>query len=538
MSSRRVILNTTASYIRSVISVGLALFSSRWVLTALGQTDFGLLFVVGSLIVCVAFLNSVLGVSVARYFSYALGKGECEDVNHWFNTALVIHLLMPTVLILVGWPIGEYCLKYVLTIPPERVLACLWVFRLSLISTFLSMSGVPFLAMFFAKQQIAEIAFWGFLQTLLTFSLAFFIGYMPGDRLVIYSGCMVLIASLMILIQIARAAVIFKECRIKYRYWFDGARTKELFTFSAWNIIGTMGSMLRSQGNAFMLNLFYEPKINAAFGIANQVSMQANVLSEAMSQAMSPEITAAAGRGDSHRLHALSLQASKFGFLLAMLISIPLWIEMENVLQLWLCVPPEYTVVFTRITIITFLVDKTTTGNMIAINAKGKIGAYQATVGVVMLLTLPLSYFMLKFLQVPSAALYAILITSVGCSIGRVLWGRALLGHAPNVWVVSVLWRCLIVGIPVAVLAILPHLLMQPSILRLFTVFSVSACSVAVFGWVLGLTCQERTFFILGAESVLAKNVPLLPSSIRLLFKNRAVSFLKWLNFSSKPVAK
>jgi O-antigen/teichoic acid export membrane protein len=530
MSSRRIILNTGVTYARTVLAFALALFSSRWVLAGLGQIDFGLFAVVGSLIACVVFLNGILAGSASRHFAYAIGKGNSDDVNRWFNTALFIHLLMPTVLILVGYPIGEYFIKHVLSIPPERVYACLWVFRLSLCSTFISMSGAPFLAMFIAKQRIFETAIWGIIQTVITFCFAYYLMRAHGDRLIIYSMGMVLIASVMILIQIGRAAVIFKECKITRCYWFDRTRAKELFSFASWSMIGSLGTMLRGQGSSIILNMFYGPRLNAAFGIANQVSGQAYTFTGAMTQAMGPELMTAAGHGDSQRVHDLSLQTCKFGVLLFLLFSIPIWIEMRNVLQLWLGSPPEYAIIFTRIMIVVLLVDTLTVGNMIAVSAYGKIRAYQATVGAMMFLTLPLSYCMLKWFHVPQAAVYAILITSVGCTIGRVLWGRILLNHSLGGWITSVLWRCLLVGVPSVGLALLPQLFMQANLWRLIVVSSVSISSVSLFSWFFGLTRRERTYFIRAIESGMDKSLSLLPDRLRPIFTRSAGIIVRLLN--------
>ena len=133
-SSSRIVINTGVTYLRSILGVGFALFSSRWILQALGATDFGLFQVVGSLIVVLTFFNSVMASSAARHFAFAIGKGDTEDVNRWFNTSLNIHLILPAILIVIGWPIAEYAIRNWLTIPPERVESCVIVFRISLIN--------------------------------------------------------------------------------------------------------------------------------------------------------------------------------------------------------------------------------------------------------------------------------------------------------------------------------------------------------------------------------------------------------------------
>jgi Na+-driven multidrug efflux pump len=156
--SQRIVLNTAATYTRSVLAVALALFSSRWVLNALGQTDFGIFSVVGSLIIFIVFLNSVMAASAGRHYAFAIGQGNNTEVNRWFNAAFSVHLCLAVFLTLIGWPIGEYLISHVLNIPADRVQTSLGVFRVSLISAFVSMISIPFVAMFTAKQRIAELA--------------------------------------------------------------------------------------------------------------------------------------------------------------------------------------------------------------------------------------------------------------------------------------------------------------------------------------------------------------------------------------------
>jgi Na+-driven multidrug efflux pump len=172
-SPKKFFINTVATYARSVLSAGLALFSSRWVLTALGASDYGLFNVVGAIIVFITFLNGVMASSAARHLAFSIGRGETEEANKWFNTALAIHLLLPTVLIVIGLPIGEYCVREVLSIPPERIGACIWVFRISLFIAFMNMLAIPYVAMFNAKQHLSEIAAWGMSLSVYNFLLAY-----------------------------------------------------------------------------------------------------------------------------------------------------------------------------------------------------------------------------------------------------------------------------------------------------------------------------------------------------------------------------
>jgi len=503
--SQRIILNTAATYIRSILAVGLALFSSRWVLHALGQTDFGLYAVVGSVIIFITFFNSVMAGSAARHYAYSIGQGNPAEVNLWFNSVLCSHLFLACVLIPVGWLIGEYAIVHILTIPSIRVNACLWVFRISLVSAFANIISVPFIAMFTAKQHISEMAAWGTLRAILIFCLAWYITRANGDLLLFYTIGMVAILVIVQVAQIFRAMVVFCECRIDHRQWVNKERFKKIFSFSAWTMIGNMGGTLSNQGVAVLLNLFFGPSVNAAYGIANQVSGQTLQLSSAMAGALSPEITASAGRGDHKRMLSLAQQSSKFSFILVSIFAIPLIAEMDYILKLWLKEPPLYTGLFCQLILGAYLIDKLTTGNMLAISAYGKIAGYQATLGIILLLTLPLAWLFLKLGYAPPSVGVAFIITMSACSFGRVLWTRFFFKISIRSWFVFVVFRCGLVLISPVFAAWAIGVLLPPSFTRL-SITTVVCILLTLFGsWFFTFDPREREFTRQNMRRLLAK---------------------------------
>ena len=509
-SSHRIILNTAAIYTRSVFALGLALFSSRWILNALGQTDFGLFAVVGSLIVFITFLNSVMAGSASRHFAYAIGQGEPEDVRRWFNAAFSIHLCLAAGLVLSGWPIGEYIIKNYLTIPQGRIESCLWVFRISLAATFFGMVSAPFIAMFTAKQHISEIARWGMIQSVLNFILAFVLTRASGDLLVFYACGMAIIPIFIQACQIFRAVFLFRECSMERRYWFDKHRLKEFFSFAIWNLVGSFGVLLRNQGSAILLNIFFGPKMNAAYGVANQVSAQANQLSTAMMGAFSPEITSCEGRGDREGMLSLSLRSTKFATILILLFTIPLMVEMEYVLKIWLRQPPEYAAMFCRLIMTTFVIERLTSGYMLAVNAHGKIAAYQATLGTILILTLPLGWLFLKFGYPPTSVGVAFIITMAACSLGRVLWGQRLFGMPATKWLTSVFVPCGLVATAASLSALLPGCFLSQSFIRLALTITVCVVVSLIATWLWALDVLERDFVCRAGKRIRGASAKLL----------------------------
>jgi O-antigen/teichoic acid export membrane protein len=493
-ASERIAVNTAATYARSILSVGLALFSSRWILNGLGETDFGLFSVVGSLIIFLSFFNSVMASSSSRHFSYAIGQGDAGSVNRWFNSSFIIHLGLAVGLISLGWPIGEYVIRHVLTIPVGRVDACIQVFRISLISAFVNMVSIPYVAMFTAKQHIAELAFWGVLQATLIFILARLLIWSTVDRLLLYACGMVLIHVIIQALHCGRAIWLFKECRLRLSHGFDSGRLKELFSFASWTMIGRTGGTLRNQGSSILLNIYFGPAINAAYGIANQVSVQTATLSAAMMGAMSPEITAREGRGQRDSMIELSVRACKFGALLVLLFAIPLIMEADYVLKLWLINPPPHAAALSQLILIAFFVDKAAAGYMYAVNAHGKIAAYQATVGMLLVMTLPLAWLFLKMGLPPEAVGVAFIIIQALCSFGRVLWVRYLFGIPVRHWFSKVILPCGLTLVLATVMASVPRFYLTAGLTRLFLVCATSSAAMVLASWMFAFSAVERQF--------------------------------------------
>ena len=502
-SSTRIAVNTAAAYINSLFAVGFALFSSRWILNALGEADFGLFNVVGSLIIILSFLNSVMANSSARHFAYAIGQGYDNEVNKWFNTAISIHLILSILLILVGWQISEYVIKSVLNVPPERIDQCVLIFRISLIGSFVSMVSIPFSAMFIAKQRIAEIAYWGVLQAFLIFILAWVLTWINFEKLIFYACGNVSIYIIINLVKISRALVLFQECRIRLKNWIDIKRFKKLFSFAVWSLIGQAGGITRIQGSNILINIYFGPVVNAAYGIANQVTTQIDSLSAAMMGAISPEITALEGSGQREKMIDLALRACKFGTLLVLLFAIPFMIEADYILHIWLITPPQHTAVLCQFMMATFIVDKLAAGYMYAVNAYGKIAAYQATVGTMLLMTLPLAFLFCELGMPPVSIGVAFLLVQILCSIGRILWARQLFKISIKHWIIKVVQPCLLVLITSFLVISIPRLFLQQGIVRLAIICIANISILVIVCRKIALTNEENIFVMTGLKKII-----------------------------------
>ena len=513
--NRRIFLNIVATYGRSVFAIVCGLFTSRWVLMSLGQVDYGLFGVVGVLTSFVGFLNGLLAVSVSRFYAYSVGMAQkhgdadgLEECRMWFNTALLVHTVVPVVLMVVGYPIGQWSIEHWLAIPAERIDACRWVFRFSCVSCFAAMVNVPFQAMYFAKQYIAELTIYSFAQTSVSVVCLYFMVTHPRDWLVGYAAIVCAIAVIPRLLICIRALRVFPECRFVKQYFLSFCRLPKLMRYVGWQAFGLTGQLMKSQGVAILINKAFGAKVNAAMSVANSVNANASTLSSALLSAFTPAITQACGAGDMAQVKRMSFRASKFGVLLVLVFAIPLVVELPTVLNLWLKEPPAWSTTLCIGVITALLAEKSTYGHMIAMNAIGKIAAYQATVGTVLILTLPVAYMLVRMgLGVPGVAL-ALVVTACMASIGRVVFARRIAGMGAWAWIRNLV-------LPIAVCAVLSggvgysgRFFMEAGVLRLF--LSVLLCEAVFipFSWFLALDMSERQFAMKSLKAIIARFKP------------------------------
>ena len=505
--NRRIFLNIIATYGRSLYALICGIFISRWVLAALGKTDFGLYGVVGGMTVFIAFLNNLLSMATSRFYACAEGRAQksaaegdaesgMEECRKWFSTAVSIHTIVPVALVVIGYPLGLYAVENWLTIPADRLDACRWVFRFASISCFVAMVNVPFQAMYTAKQYIAELTVYGVAATTANVFFIYFMVMHPGDWLAKYALWMCLVSVVPQAIICVRAIKVFPECRFKLSYAWNKKRMLELSSFAFWQTFGALGGILRGQGIQILVNKYFGPSYNASMSIANQVSAHSQTLSGAMLGAFAPAVTTAYGAGKNDAMLNLSYRTSKFGMLLALFFALPLAVELREVLNLWLVNPPPYVAELCWCILLMAIIDKSTSGQMLAVSATGRIATYLAFSGGSLILSLPLAWFFVTkgmpffFIGV------AMVITMLLCSIGRVWFARNIVGMSTRIWLLEgVLPVSFVVAITVLIGA-MPKFFLQPSFVR------VCLTSILSTGVYIPLVClcvlsvEERAFLL------------------------------------------
>lgn len=469
---------------------------------ALGQVDYGLMGLVGGLTVFITFFNNVLAGANSRFYAFSVGAAKTatdkvaalEECRHWFNTSLSVHTVVPFLLVACGYPIGVYAIEHWLTIPADRVTACVWVFRFVCVSCFVGMLNVPFRAMYTAKQFIAELTIYSFMTTTLNVIVLYYMVSHPAVWLVKFAFWTCLLSVTPQIVICIRACIIFPECKIRVSYMWDRARLRELGAFAGWQMLGAFCAMMRTNGMSIVINKFFGPVMNAAQAVGNSVQAHCNTLAGALQGAFTPVIVQACGAKDYEKMKSFAFRTCKFNVMMTAIFALPVALELPEIMRLWLKNPPDYAVGLCYCAMLYHLVGCITVGHMIVVGATGRVASYQAVMSSVNILTVPLAV-VVGFLW---RNVYAIMLTVVFMevlnSIGRIWFARYLAGMSVTEWIRRVFLPVFVsVGLTGA-FGFLPHFLLVQSFLRVCVTTFVCEATYLPIAWLMVLSQEERDF--------------------------------------------
>lgn len=387
-TAKTVFRNAFFSYGRTLIAAVLTLFSSRWILSDLGASDFGLYGLVGGVLTFVMLIAGVLNQGSNRFMAYATGSADVLEVRRWFNVAANVYFCLPIILLPIGWALGDVFVKCVLKIPPDRIVVSLWIVRFTLLSLTATLLSMPYQSLLIARQHIHIYAVVMLCQSVGTFLIALALPHCPGDHLFVYGALMSASMIVMQLVFIVVCRRICPEGRICFADWWHWSRMRELALYSGWMFVGSLGMFLREQGFNVIVNWMRGTVANAGRSIGNQLGAQTETLYNSFAMALTPEITRREGAGTHDKMLDLAKRSERLGMIIMLLVGLPLFCECEYVLTLWLKKPPAYAVFFTRIQILIAIICKMRMGHMMCFQAIGKVKPQQIVDFVFFTLTL------------------------------------------------------------------------------------------------------------------------------------------------------
>lgn len=495
-NANRVIFNTVVLYVKIVVNMLISLISVPLIMHALGISDYGLYNLIAGVIGMLSFLNASMTVSTQRYLSVSIGERNQEKSNRIYNNALLLHLLLGFVCVVLFEACAPVLFSGFLNIEPDKVSTAKIIYHFLVVTTFATIITVPYGAVMNAKENMLAFSILGIVDALLKLGLAIYLSHCPFDKLIFYGIGMAIISIVNMLFNRAYVHFKYKEYKRNFRQYYDKATFREMFGFMGWNTFGSVAVIGRNQGIAIILNRFFGTVLNAAYGVANQINGVLGYFSNTFNKSINPQLMQSEGMKDRDRLIRISFVSSKFSVLVLALFIWPFIIEMPYILMVWLKEPPEYTAVLSSTVLIFSLVYQYSMGLMSAIQATGKIRNYQITMGILILLNIPLSYFFLRIGMPPYYTTIGFIIIEMISLVVRLIFARKLVGIRIGVFLKKVLFPTVMVMLIASTCAIVPHLRMSDSFIRLIVVCIVYLCVFCGATWILALNEQEKMVFV------------------------------------------
>ena len=425
-NNRRIAKNTLLLTFRMLILLLISLYTSRVTLTQLGIEDYGIYNVVGGLVAMFTILSSSLSAAISRFITFELGRGDNGNVNKVFSASVTIQILISFLLVILIECIGVWFLNTKMNIPDIRMNAANWVLQFSTLTLVVNLVSVPYNACIIAHERMSAFAYVSIAEVLLKLLNAFLITVAPFDKLVFYALLGVLTSLIIRMIYGIYCNRNFSECH--YKFQMDKGLLRQMFGFAGWNFIGASSTIIREHGCNILINLFFGPAINAARGIASQVYVTVNGFVMNYTTALNPQITKSYASGERDYMMTLIYRGARFSFYLLLFLALPVILNANYILELWLGQVPAHTPAFISLGLICALSESISYPLVTAMLATGNIRNYQLVVGGLNMMNLPVSYLFLRIGCVPEAVIIVSIAISQLCLFARLWMLRGTIG--------------------------------------------------------------------------------------------------------------
>lgn len=489
-SSKRVAKNTLILYVRMAFMMLLTLYTSRIVLKVLGVEDYGLYEVVGGFVSMFSLLSSSLSISISRYITFELGRGDLDKLRRVFSTAVIIQFSMALLMAVIIGGVGLWYLANKMNIPDGRLTAAYWVMFCSIGSFGIGLISTPYNAAIIAHEKMGAFAYISILDACLKLLIVFLIQVIPIDKLVGYAILMLAVNILIRSVYTLYCHRHFEECH--FMFTWDKSLLKDMGGFAGWSFFGEASWVLNTQGVNLLVNSYFGVTLNAARGIANQVNSAIYRFASNFMTALDPQITKTYAAGELKATQSIVCKGSRLSYFLMLVFAIPICLETSLILDIWLVTTPEYAVSFTRLSIISSMCLILSTPLVKAQYATGKIRKYQIINTLCCLWVFPLTWLAFHKGYSPEWAYYIFAFVYFLLIFVRIALVVKLIGLSWKDYLQDVILRCFYTSVvafslPFALLHIMPE-----GIGRLIIVTVVSVLSTCTSVYMLGMSKDER----------------------------------------------
>ena len=491
--STRLILNTIVTFGKIGVTLVLSLLTTRYILASLNDDDWGLLSALGASGVLLALITTSLTFSAQRHLAYEIGREDKHQLRVVFNTALVLFFGLGLVLWVIGFFIADPFLS-ILKFPEERASAAFWVFQITLFEIVRTTWTTPFRAAATARQSLAFLAIFETGTAIVRLAAAIAIGYLSGDLLIKFAVILLVGQVLLALALVISCMIRFEETRPQLGL-FSRKTLPEVAGFAGWALVLRTGWMFRLQGGTLLVNAFFGTVVNGAYAIGVQVASLLMRIAYTMMQVTQPAMTSALAKGNWEQVRTLCLCTSKYATQISMFAIVPLMLETESIMRLWLVDFPPGTVLFVQLTLVWATMVLTVRGHDTAIMAVGNLSRFvTATTSIILgafvVSSIGFAVFNLEAWIFP----VSLIVASLLIVAYNVLIGGKLLRIPAVEWLRRTLLPIILSTIVPTTVATIVRYSIEPGVLRVVAVVGAYAMLAVPFGWFVLEPIEKQKF--------------------------------------------
>lgn len=498
---KRIAKNTVMLYIRMIVIMIVTLYTTRVVLNVLGETDYGIYNIVGSVVVSMVFIQNSLMSATQRFLSYELGLKEKGDVKSVFSASMVLHVRFLIIIFVILETVGLWFMNCVLSIPQDRMTAANIVYQFSILTFCLNLLRIPYNSIIISYESMNIYAVLSIVEAILKLSVVIALKYLAFDKLVLYG---VLIFAITLIINALYIAYCQKHYRsdIKLNFGVDKSIVKKMRGFLGWNLLGGVTGVATGEGPNYFMNYYLGVSVNAAMGIAKQVSGAVYMFTSNFQSAFNPQIVKAYAADEKDYLFGLIKKTSQLSFYLMFIIAFPVIICSDFIFNLWLVDVPQYTIVFCILIMIGQMVSALGSPLWMVAHATGNIKTYQIVISCINLLIIPVSFIVLSLGFKPYYILAFQILINTAVFIYRLLFIRNKMGFSVRQFTKEVILKCLLLALVIMPIPLLLSLNATTPIqnLLVIAVSIIISCAV-IFYW--GLDKETRNIIVQYAKAKL-----------------------------------
>lgn len=495
-NAKKIAKNTLMLYFRQIIILFVSLYTVRVVLNELGTVDYGIYNVVGGIVTFFSFLSGTMASATQRFFSFALGAEDEERLYKTFSVNLIIYTCIAFFALILLETIGLWFVSQKLNIPSDRNNAVQLVFQFSIFTFLTTIISSPLMAIIIAHEDMQIYAGISIVEAILRLGTALLLKINYGDKLIEYGLLLLIVSCITTCVYFFVCKKKYKECQFKKLFW-DKNIFNEIISFTGWTLFGSLSNVGRTQAVTVLMNQFFGPVIVSARTIAVNVSNHLNVFSTNFNTSLYPSIIKSYAANKLQEMYKFVFFGCKLTFFLMWIFGLPLFLEMDFVLTIWLKNVPENAIFFTRLALIESLISSISLPISTAARAPGKMRTYELSLGFIQFLIFFVDFILFYFFHVSA---YFVFIVAAGGNLIMFFVRLVIVKHLINFPVKNFLKQDVIPILFVSLISFIPSyfikLQLSESIINSLLIIFLSVIISISIMFILGISRSEKQFLL------------------------------------------